>query len=328
MLKRVLLIAGAAGALVVATSLASPSDSRGPRGSILSRAIGTVTTSDFRAVLTARQRGAGIGAPSADVSVTISQRVGGRWQQTATHRLKGTYFWKTATGPRAVCRLEIRTAGTQPMFRPYVVVQLLVSPALGCGTAQRFSLAREPSSAAVAAGAIVGGHQEVSGTRASCSASSLPRGRAVPGLPPAVASMRLRVIAAARRCDYAALERLGNEVGRGLAFSYGANRSAARFWRSLERNGSRPRPMEALAKVLAMPFARVHANGTLAPRNRARFYVWPSAHRANPSQRDWQALRTLYSPRQIDQMRRAGSYFGYRVGITPAGDWQYFIAGD
>ena len=86
--------------------------------------------------------------------------------------------------------------------------------------------------------------------------------------------------------------------------------------------------MEALAKVLAMPYAPVHANGTLAPRNRARFYVWPSAHRANPSERDWQALRTLYSPRQIEQMRRAGSYFGYRVGITPAGDWQYFIAGD
>jgi hypothetical protein len=182
--------------------------------------------------------------------------------------------------------------------------------------------------AAVAAGAVVADHSEVSGTRASCSASSLPRGQAVRGLPPAVASMCLRIIVAARRCDYPALERLGNEVGRGLAFSYGANRSAAHFWRLLERNGSRPRPMEALAKVLAMPFARVHADGSLAPPNRARFYVWPSAHRARPSERDWQALRPLYSPTQIDQMRRVGSYFGYRVGITPAGDWQYFIAGD
>jgi hypothetical protein len=244
--------------------------------------------------------------------VTTSQRLHGRWQQTTTHRLNGTYFWNTATGPRAVCRLEIRTASAQPTFRPYIVVQLLVSPALGCGTAQRFRIATA----------------EVSGTRASCSASSLPRGRAVRGLPAAVASMRLRIIAAARRCDYAALERLGNEVGRGLAFSYGANRSAAQFWRRLERNGSRPRPMEALAKVLAMPFARVYASGTPAPPNKGRFYVWPSAHRANPSERDWQALRTLYSPRQIEQMRRAGSYFGYRVGITPAGDWQYFIAGD
>jgi hypothetical protein len=169
---------------------------------------------------------------------------------------------------------------------------------------------------------------EVSRTRASCSGSSLPRGRAVGGLPPAVASMRRRIIAAARRCDYAALERLGNEVGRGLEFSYGASRSAAHFWRRLERNGSRPRPMEALVRVLAMPFARVHANGTLAPRKRARFYVWPSAHRANPGERDWQTLRTLYPRMQIEQMRRAGSYFGYRVGVTPAGDWQYFIAGD
>jgi hypothetical protein len=142
MLKRVLLVGvGVAGALVVATSMASPSDSQGPRASTVSKVIATVTTSDFRVVLTARQTGAGGGAPSADVGVTTSQRVGARWRQTATQRLKGTYFWKTTTGPRAVCRLDIRTAGAQPTFRPYVVVQLLVSPALGCGTAQRFRLA-------------------------------------------------------------------------------------------------------------------------------------------------------------------------------------------
>jgi hypothetical protein len=142
MLRRVLLVGvGVAGALVVAASIASPSDSRGPLASTVRRVIGTVTTSDFRVVLTARQTGAGGGAPSAIVRVTTSRRVVGRWQQTATHRLKGTYFWNTATGPRAVCRLEIRTAGTQPTFQPYVVVQLLASPALGCGTTQRFHLA-------------------------------------------------------------------------------------------------------------------------------------------------------------------------------------------
>jgi hypothetical protein len=146
MLRRVLLVAvGAAGALVVAMSMASPSYSRGPLVPAASRVIATVTTSDFRVVLTARQARAGGGAPSAVVAATTSQRFGGRWQQTATHRLKGNYFWNTARGPRAVCRIGIRTAGAQPTFRPHVVIQLLVSPALGCGTTQRFQLATGPS---------------------------------------------------------------------------------------------------------------------------------------------------------------------------------------
>jgi hypothetical protein len=162
-----------------------------------------------------------------------------------------------------------------------------------------------------------------------CSASTLPPAKTVAGLTPAVASMRLRIVAAARRCDYAALVRLGNERGRGLAFSYGATTSAAAYWRMLERNGPRPRPMEALVKLLALPYATVALDGRAVPRRRARFYVWPRAHRLNPSARDWQALRVLYTQAQIDAMRRSGvGYLGYRVGITPAGDWQYFIAGD
>ena len=142
MLRRVLLVGvGVAGVLVVATSMASRSDSRGPLALTASRVIAVATTSDFRVVVTGRQAGAGGSPPSAVIRVTTSRRIGGRWQQTATHRLKGTYFWNTATGPRAVCRLEVRTAGAPPSFRPYVVVQLLLSPALGCGTTQRLHLA-------------------------------------------------------------------------------------------------------------------------------------------------------------------------------------------
>ena len=166
-------------------------------------------------------------------------------------------------------------------------------------------------------------------TAERCSAASLPPGRRDARVPRAVDSMRLRIIAAARRCDYAALVRLGDEVRRGLAFSYGGSRSAPQFWRMLERNGPEPRPMEALVRVLAMPFAAIRADGTRAGGGRPAFYVWPSAHRANPSNADWQALRTLYPPAQIERLRRGGTgYLGYRVGITPAGDWQYFIAGD
>ena len=182
-------------------------------------------------------------------------------------------------------------------------------------------------SAALVAAAVAADRHD--GSAARCSASSLPPAKAVAGLPPPVASIRLRIVAAARRCDYAALVRLGNERGHGLAFSFGATSDAPKFWRMLERAGPRPRPMEALVKVLSLPYATVAPNGRAVPRAQARFYVWPRAHRLNPSASDWRALRVLYTQAQIDAMRRGGvGYLGYRVGITPAGDWQYFLAGD
>jgi hypothetical protein len=179
----------------------------------------------------------------------------------------------------------------------------------------------------VAAVAAVDGARAAPSAR--CSASSLPPARANTALPRVVDSMRLRIVAAARRCDYAALVRLGNERGRGLEFSYAGTFSAPALWRRLERTGPAPRPMEALVKLLSMPHATVALNGREVTPNRARFYVWPRAHRANPSSSDWRQLRTLYTAAQIQRMRRAhGAYLGYRVGITPAGDWQFFIAGD
>jgi hypothetical protein len=156
------------------------------------------------------------------------------------------------------------------------------------------------------------------GRASECSAAGLAAAQPVPGLPRRVASMRLRIDAAARRCDFGALARLAHENGRGLEFSFGAERSPAAFWRKLERRPERPRPMEALVKILKMPF--VHDG---------RFYSWPSAHQRRPKERDWRALRTLYTERQIAAMRRGGiGYLGYRAGFTASGDWQFFVAGD
>ena len=141
--------------------------------------------------------------------------------------------------------------------------------------------------------------------------------------------MRLRIVAAARRCDYATLVRLGNERGRGLAFSFGGTTDPAAYWRMLERSGPRPKPMEALVKVLSLAYVPVGPDARAVPRARATLYAWPRAHRLNPSLRDWQALRVLYTQAQINAMRRSGiGYFGWRVGIRPSGDWLYFLAGD
>jgi hypothetical protein len=66
--------------------------------------------------------------------VTYRHAAGG-WRRLRSSRFAGTYFWKTLTGPRALCRFELASAG-----HAHVTVQLLQSPALGCGRSQTLAL--------------------------------------------------------------------------------------------------------------------------------------------------------------------------------------------
>ena len=100
-------------------------------------AIATASTSDFRVVLTATKLGGG-SAPEARVTVTTSRKAGADWRRIGVKRLAGTYFWRTVTAPRAVCRLELRTTGGTTS-RPRVLVQLLQTPSVGCGPQAAFS---------------------------------------------------------------------------------------------------------------------------------------------------------------------------------------------
>jgi hypothetical protein len=104
-----------------------------------SKQIASATTTDFRVAVVAQRTGAG-SAPTARVTLTTYERAGGRWQKSGTHRVGGSpsWFWNTVTGPRALCRFELVTRrGSSP---PHVVVQLLVSPSLGCAKAQTYRL--------------------------------------------------------------------------------------------------------------------------------------------------------------------------------------------
>ena len=101
--------------------------------------IASATTSDFRVVLVATKRSGGE-IPEARVTLRTFERVRGGWRRTGVYAVSGIYFWKTVTAPRAVCRLEIRTGGAQARFSPHAVVQLLLSPSLGCGRASAYSL--------------------------------------------------------------------------------------------------------------------------------------------------------------------------------------------
>jgi len=119
-------------ALVAGAYASGSTGARTETASTKARTVASTTTSDFRVVVEAVRRGEGA-APEATLTLTTFERHRGAWQRTGTHRLGGTYFWKTVTGPRAVCRLETRTTGAQAKFRPRAVVQFLLSPSLGCG---------------------------------------------------------------------------------------------------------------------------------------------------------------------------------------------------
>ena len=110
----------------------------GAAGGVPTKTIAAVTSVDYRAVVTARKSSSG-SAPAATVTVTTYTPDKGRWALARDRRLPETYFWKTVTAPRALCRLEISTAGVATGRGPRLIVQLLLSPALGCG--RTFSVA-------------------------------------------------------------------------------------------------------------------------------------------------------------------------------------------
>ena len=120
-------------ALVVLALVTGRADAAGE-----TKTIATTTTTDFRVIVSATNLGGGGGAPEARVTVRAFERAGGAWRRTSDRRLAGPYFWKTITGPLAVCKLEIRTTGG----RPRALVQLLQSPSLGCGPITEHRLAR------------------------------------------------------------------------------------------------------------------------------------------------------------------------------------------
>ena len=129
MLRRhlMLLAAAAVAAVTAACGSAQPT-------AVHVQTIATVSSTDFRAVVGARRTGGG-SAPTARVTVTTYRKAAGHWRRLVAHRLAGTYFWHTVTGPHAVCRLELATAK-----KPQVTVGLLLSPSLGCGRSQTIRL--------------------------------------------------------------------------------------------------------------------------------------------------------------------------------------------
>ena len=130
------------------------------------------------------------------------------------------------------------------------------------------------------------------------------------GLPEAVEEKRQEILAAAEAKDYDALRELIPDTG--FTFSYGASEDPIAYWQELEANGEQP--LETLATVLKLPYDVAQGH-----------YVWPFAYSLRRPE------MTPYERELLGDLARTyvgDSYFGYRAGINPDGDWVFFVAGD
>lgn len=153
------------------------------------------------------------------------------------------------------------------------------------------------------------------GSGAECSASGLAADvPARSALPAAVAEVRSQIVRAAVECDYDRLQELGLAQD-GFTYSYGGETSAADHWAGAEERGE---------EVMRILVETLRQDGHLYQGN----WVWPTAYADRPTDADWQALSGLYPADRITSWREQGQYLGYRVGITPAGDWLFYVAGD
>lgn len=156
--------------------------------------------------------------------------------------------------------------------------------------------------------------------RTACSASGLALPLAAqPGLPAPVAKIRQEIARAAVQCDFSQLQKLAWAGPSTFNYTFGQRTTPAKHWQAEEAGGQRP--LYFLVRVLSLPFVK-EGEGQEA------MYYWPSAYREKPTPDDWAALKGLYSDEQIQTYRDAEGYMGYRLGITPSGDWTFFIAGD
>jgi hypothetical protein len=140
--RRLVALAASATSLVAFAAIqpAAPgSRSETHQGAARFATVATITTQEYRVVVVAKRLNGG-STPTAEVRVGLARRIGGSWREFGEQRLRETYFWHTLDGPRAVCRLEINTAGPRSASGPHVTVRLLLSPSLGCGRTYRLSL--------------------------------------------------------------------------------------------------------------------------------------------------------------------------------------------
>ena len=155
---------------------------------------------------------------------------------------------------------------------------------------------------------------------ADCSAAGLPMPAEQEGLPDEVADVRLAIAEAAIACDYETLESLASP-DLNTSFGGGGFDNLQRW----EEEGTYP-ALALLVELLDTPYAFEDYEDL------PRHYYWPSAFVYDSWEEippaDMEALLNVYTQEELDQSATFGSYALWRIGITEAGEWRFFVAGD
>jgi hypothetical protein len=134
-----------------------------------------------------------------------------------------------------------------------------------------------------------------------------------------VAEKRAAMLDAALARDYDALAALADREQFTYTFGVPHPDGPAGYWRDASARGERD-PAELLAALLQLPHTR--QGGT---------YVWPFAFDRPPAsltEAERRQLERIATPEAIAGWEQAGSYLGWRAGITRDGRWLFFVAGD
>jgi hypothetical protein len=201
------------------------------------------------------------------------------------------------------------------MCWPFVVLGVLVALLAGCGSDATNEAETVTVTQPETVTETVTTTSEPASPGGGCSAAGLSADLLDdPSLPAAVAETRREIAAAAVACDYDRLQAIALEKD-GFTYSYGGETSAADYWAGEEERGKEP--MRILVESLRQAGHEYQGN-----------WVWPEAYADAPSDEAWHELSGLYPADQITSWREQGQFLGYRVGIAPNGDWQFFVAGD
>lgn len=144
-------------------------------------------------------------------------------------------------------------------------------------------------------------------------------------LPAPVARLREQIIEAARGGDIERLRPILEGNGVTPVFSFGGDTDAIKFWRENSGDGEGRELLAIMIEVFEAGFVRVNHDG------KTDVYVWPyfaevPLDQLTPAQQV--ELYELVTAQDVKDMEEFGAYIFYRAGITPDGQWQFFVAGD
>jgi hypothetical protein len=129
-----------------------------------------------------------------------------------------------------------------------------------------------------------------------------------------VAETHAALLASAESGDYEQLRPFIPDDGFSYTFGLPVDGGPIAYWQQVEAESGES-PIERLAEVLRLPYTLY--GGT---------YVWPFAYDKQPDELTRHERRILGD--LADDFGAGTGYLGWRAGISPSGEWQFFIAGD